>query len=106
MNNSPIINLSAKKSFMFNCTLNATNFDISNESKVDVELLVDGYPYPGMDPATIFSNNEVIKIIGLAIIRTSTCTTISLINKSKCPVKFSNIQCNYYWNLAIILVYY
>ena len=92
MNNSPIINLSAKKSFMFNCTLNATNFDISNESKVDVELLVDGYPYPGMDSATIFSNNEVIKIIGLAIIRTSTCTTISLINKSNCPVKFSNIN--------------
>ena len=92
MNNSPIINLSAKKSFMFNCTLNATNFDISNESKVDVELLVDGYPYPGMDSATIFSNNEVIKIIGLAIIRTSTCTTISLINKSNCPVRFSNIN--------------
>ena len=37
--------------------------------KVDVELLVDGYPYPGMVSATIFSNNEVIKIIGLAIIR-------------------------------------
>ena len=90
--NSPIINLSANKSFMFNCTLNATIFDITTQSKVDVELLVDGHPYPGMDFATIFSNNEVIKIIGLAIIKTSTCTTLSLINRSNCPVKFSNIN--------------
>ena len=77
---------------MFNCTLNATSFNITPQSKVDVELLVDGYPYPGMDFATIFSNTEVIKIIGLAIIKTSTGTTLSLINKSNCPVKFSNIN--------------
>ena len=89
---SPIINLAAKKSFMFNCTLNATIFDITTESKVDVELLVDGHPYPGMDFATIFSNTEVIKIIGLSLIKTSTGTTLSLINKSNCPVKFSNIN--------------
>lgn len=95
------IRLEGNKSYLFNCQLNATKLkkqeDINStsdikEDKVDVELLVNDRPYPGMDAATVFSNDEIVKIIGLAIIYCECDSCISLINRSSTAVKFSNMN--------------
>ena len=87
---SPIIKLSANRSYLFNCHITATGFNDSNT--VSVQLLINSRPYPGMDSPTIFSNNEVVKILGTTIINNSFSSSLSLVNTSNNSINFTTLN--------------